>query len=59
LGIFARLHLRDNKSSHLVWIKPVLQRLVEVTGAYEETRALSQLLRNIEPGLSDALGSLA
>jgi aminoglycoside/choline kinase family phosphotransferase len=59
LGIFARLHLRDNKSSHLVWIKPVLQRLVEVTGAYEETRALSQLLRKIEPGLSDALGSLA
>ena len=59
LGIFARLHLRDNKSSHLVWIKPVLQRLVKVTGAYEETRALSQLLRNIEPGLSDALGSLA
>jgi hypothetical protein len=53
------LHLRDNKSSHLVWIKPVLQRLVEVTGAYEETRALSQLLRNIESGLSDALGSLA
>ena len=38
LGIFARLHLRDGKSSHLVWIEPVLRGLIEVTSHYSETK---------------------
>lgn len=44
IGIFARLHLRDNKSSHLGYILPTLQRLVVMTANYPKLTRLSQLL---------------
>ena len=45
IGIFARLHLRDAKSSHLGYILPVLERLVTLTGAYPELWEFSELLQ--------------
>lgn len=44
VGIFARLHLRDGKSSHLQYIPPVLARTAKVAMKYPSMMALSQLL---------------
>ena len=40
-GIFARLHLRDGRSSHLPDIAPTLSRVVAVGGRYPELRRLA------------------
>lgn len=57
LGIFARLHLRDAKSSHLRWIKPVVRSLITTTAAYADTQDLHQLLGELLPRLEDTLGA--
>jgi aminoglycoside/choline kinase family phosphotransferase len=44
VGIFARLHLRDGKSSHLHYIPAVLARAAALTATHEATQALSPLL---------------
>lgn len=36
IGIFARLHLRDGKSSHLPYILPLLERLLALLAQYSE-----------------------
>lgn len=50
IGIFARLHLRDNKSAHLQYIAPLLERLVRLTASYPELTPLNvQLSDCIKP----------
>lgn len=50
IGIFARLYLRDGKSSHLPHIMPVLARLIQLTGIYPELQQLNvQLSRCTKP----------
>ena len=44
VGIFARLHLRDGKSSHLRYIPSVLARTSALTAAHDATQMLSPLL---------------
>ena len=44
VGIFARLHLRDGKSSHLRHIPSVLKRAALVADQYPDLAALAQLL---------------
>jgi aminoglycoside/choline kinase family phosphotransferase len=44
LGIFARLELRDSRSSHLVDIAPVLEQLIDVTQMYAEFGSFSNWL---------------
>ena len=44
IGIFARLHLRDNKSSHLRYVLPTLKRLTVLTEVYPELEQLHRLL---------------
>ena len=44
VGIFARLHLRDGKSSHLRYIPSVLKRAALVADQYPDLAALAQLL---------------
>ena len=44
VGIFARLHLRDGKSSHLHYISSVLARAATLAATHEATQALSPLL---------------
>lgn len=58
LGIFARLHLRDGKSSHLVWLQPVLQSLLMLAQRYPETEALGHLLDAMQKPLTDKLATL-
>ncbi|MFW6092738.1 MAG: aminoglycoside phosphotransferase family protein [Pseudomonadota bacterium] len=42
VGIFARLHLRDGRDSHLPHIVPVLTRIAEVAGAYPRLAPLAR-----------------
>ena len=49
VGIFARLHMRDRKSSHLVHIMPVLNQLRDLCGAYSEMQELAAFLDHIGP----------
>ncbi len=44
IGIFARLHLRDHKSTHLAHIPTVLGRLLRLTALYPELEALNMQL---------------
>lgn len=44
VGIFARLHLRDGKSSHLHYIPSVLSRAAAVAHRYPDLTTLAQLL---------------
>lgn len=44
VGIFARLHLRDQKSSHLPHILPVLHRLQRLTHSYPQLHPLNMQL---------------
>ena len=55
LGIFARLHLRDAKNSHLRWIPPVVQSLITTTAAYADTQGLNRLLSDLLQLLQDTL----
>ncbi len=53
IGIFARLHLRDRKSTHLIHIVPLLKRMVTSMSRYPELAALQLQLRScIEPAES-------
>ena len=45
IGIFARLHLRDNKSDYLKSIPRTLNYVVQVCGAYRELHAFQQFLK--------------
>lgn len=45
IGIFARLHLRDNKSSHLKEIRPLLSRLINLLAAYPTLHPLQTQLQ--------------
>ncbi len=45
IGIFARLHLRDNKSSHLQEIRPLLRRLIDLLAAYPTLHPLQAALQ--------------
>lgn len=58
IGIFARLHLRDDKSSHLVHIQPLLARIAELAGHYPETRPLRLLLESLIPPTAVKLAPL-
>jgi len=49
VGIFARLELRDGKSTHLHWILPVLDRLIALTAQYGELAPLTAMLRHLRP----------
>lgn len=44
IGIFTRLALRDNKTSHLQHIEPVLERLIALCRQYQELNALGTWL---------------
>ena len=44
VGIFARLHLRDGKSSHLHYIPAVLARAAALAATHDATQALSPLV---------------
>jgi len=46
IGIFARLALRDHKTSHLVHIEPVLTGLINLCTRYPELIALGEWLRD-------------
>ena len=46
VGIFARLHLRDGKSSHLHYIPSVLTRAAALAANYKKTESLSLLLEH-------------
>lgn len=58
VGIFARLHLRDHKSSHLVHIVPVLDQLGELCPTYPHMRELAALLSEIRPDAARRLDDL-
>ncbi len=49
VGIFARLHLRDRRDSHLPHIVPVLNRIGELAAQYRDTRALADHVATILP----------
>ena len=44
IGIFARLNIRDQKSSHLRYIEPLLGRLISLSSTYDELRPLKMQL---------------
>ena len=44
LGIFARLHQRDGKSSHLVYIQPVARRAQKLAARHRTTAAIAAWL---------------
>ena len=46
IGIFARLNLRDQKSSHLQYIAPLLERLIDLTHLYEDLAPLNVQLNS-------------
>ena len=46
IGIFARLHLRDEKSDYLKSIPRTLNYVVQVCGAYPELREFQTLVKN-------------
>ena len=58
IGIFARLHLRDAKSSHLTHIRPVLAGLIQLTGNYPELQPLSMQLSRCAKPATQALNAL-
>ncbi len=47
IGIFARLHLRDSKSSHLPEIRPLLVRLLDLTAQYRNLKDLNVQLKQV------------
>ncbi len=47
IGIFSRLHLRDNKSAYLNDIPRVMRYLLEATSRYEEFEALQWLINTV------------
>jgi hypothetical protein len=59
VGIFARLQLRDGKSTHLRWTLPVLARLVTVSARYADLAPLARWLTTLEPLAARRLEALA
>ncbi len=51
IGIFARLHLRDGKSSHLCHILPVTERLIALVNNYPELQRLEEQLESCKKKL--------
>ncbi|MFM8353402.1 MAG: aminoglycoside phosphotransferase family protein [Gammaproteobacteria bacterium] len=49
IGIFARLHLRDGKATHLRWILPVLERLIALAHVYPVLAPLAAELTRLRP----------
>lgn len=49
VGIFARLQLRDGKTTHLRWIGPVLEALIERSAHYPELAPLHAELERLAP----------
>jgi aminoglycoside/choline kinase family phosphotransferase len=47
LGIFARLYLRDGKEGYLKDLPLTLRYTIETAAQYEETKALSDLLKKV------------
>lgn len=47
IGIFARLAQRDDKTSHLHYISPLLERLTRMCGAYPELATLGKFLAEL------------
>jgi aminoglycoside/choline kinase family phosphotransferase len=47
IGIFARLHLRDEKSAYLQSIPRTFNYVIQVCGAYPELRAFQTVLENL------------
>ena len=47
VGIFARLHLRDGKSTHLGYIPPVFDTMRAIADDYPETAALARWLTRL------------
>lgn len=47
IGIFARLAQRDDKTSHLHYISPLLERLTLMCGAYPELATLGEFLAGL------------
>jgi aminoglycoside/choline kinase family phosphotransferase len=56
IGIFARLHVRYGKPSHLPHIIPVLERVLDLARRHRETAALAPCLERVLP---DAVHALA
>ncbi len=52
IGIFARLHLRDGKSSHLSHIQPVLARILALLEQYPEFTQLDEQLNHCKSELT-------
>ena len=48
LGIFSRLHIRDNKDGYLKDIPLTLKYVLETADRYEETQELAQLLKELQ-----------
>jgi aminoglycoside/choline kinase family phosphotransferase len=59
VGIFARLHLRDGKDTHLPSIEPVLEQLDALCGRYAELTELGRFLRAIRPAARRRLEALS
>ncbi len=53
VGIFARLHLRDGKSSHLEHIPSVLNRIVDLAASHNDTYALADFLKTLDQPMAD------
>ncbi len=58
VGIFARLHIRDHKSSHLVHIVPVLDQLRDLCRTYPPMRELTVFLGEIRSDAASRLEEL-
>ncbi len=58
VGIFARLHLRDGKDTHLPSIGPVLDQLDALCSSYAELAELCGFLREIRPAVGRRLETL-
>jgi N-acetylmuramate 1-kinase len=59
VGIFARLHLRDGRDSHLRHIVPVLERMRDLAAAYGELGALAAHLTDVLPAARQRLSAPA
>ena len=58
IGIFARLRLRDNKSTHLQHILPTLEYAIELSGNYAVTLPLHQYLLGLQAVATKRLAGL-
>jgi N-acetylmuramate 1-kinase len=59
VGIFARLHLRDGRDSHLAHIVPVLERIGALAGCYPELAALAEHTSDVLPATRRRTGGPA